>query len=275
MVVVFTLTLILNETVLGVMIALVSLMSSYPSRMERFLYLVSGGNVAVLFMLILRLIGQESVLLYRFLIIQLSSLRQPADISVDTHVTSPHSKSMTPGIDVPPAFKHWTTGQKALMALFPWVGSAKNILRIETVDYRLQVFLNYTLSALTGVRDESTSLRLMTLQNRMVLDQLTASQGGVCAMVGEYCCKFIPENDAVGHMIADGIANLTALQKAMIKDQHAVSDGWFEWFFSSWKALLFKLGVLLLFFLILVPCIVPLLRRMVANMFSAHMVSYT
>ncbi|CAI5669538.1 unnamed protein product [Oreochromis niloticus] len=46
------------------------------------------------------------------------------------------------GSDVPEEFKLWTTGQKVLHSLFPWVGTGKNMLRIETLDYRFGLFLN-------------------------------------------------------------------------------------------------------------------------------------
>ncbi|TWW62344.1 hypothetical protein D4764_04G0009910 [Takifugu flavidus] len=43
-----------------------------------------------------------------------------------------------------------------------------------------------------GVKEEMTALRLMTMQNRMALDLITAPQGGVCAMVEE---GFLLDND--------------------------------------------------------------------------------
>uniref|UniRef100_A0A3P9JE44 Uncharacterized protein n=1 Tax=Oryzias latipes TaxID=8090 RepID=A0A3P9JE44_ORYLA len=42
---------------------------------------------------------------------------------------------------------------------------------------------------LTGM----SAIRTMVLQNRLVLDLLTASSGGVCKMVGDTCCTFIPD----------------------------------------------------------------------------------
>ncbi len=42
----------------------------------------------------------------------------------------------------------------------------------------------------------------MTLKNRLVLDQLTASQGGVCVIVGDSCCTYVPDNDTDGYLIA-------------------------------------------------------------------------
>lgn len=46
------------------------------------------------------------------------------------------------GSDVPQEFKLWNTGQKFLHSLFPWIRTGKNMLRIETLDYRFRLFLN-------------------------------------------------------------------------------------------------------------------------------------
>uniref|UniRef100_A0A8C5GQI2 Uncharacterized protein n=1 Tax=Gouania willdenowi TaxID=441366 RepID=A0A8C5GQI2_GOUWI len=36
----------------------------------------------------------------------------------------------------------------------------------------------------------------MAIQNRMALDTILASTGGVCAMVGATCCTYIPNNSS-------------------------------------------------------------------------------
>ncbi|KAL4009500.1 hypothetical protein ACER0C_003352 [Sarotherodon galilaeus] len=51
----------------------------------------------------------------------------------DVSAVQPHDPIY--GSDVPEEFKLWTTGQKVLHSLFPWVGTGKNMLRIETLDY--------------------------------------------------------------------------------------------------------------------------------------------
>ncbi|MEQ2291938.1 hypothetical protein AMECASPLE_017914 [Ameca splendens] len=66
------------------------------------------------------------------------------------------------------------------------------MLRLETIDYRLGLFVNATTKALTGLSTEVTALRTVVLQNGMVLDLLTASVGGVCALLNETCSTYIP-----------------------------------------------------------------------------------
>ncbi|XP_062414228.1 uncharacterized protein LOC119206690 [Pungitius pungitius] len=124
------------------------------------------------------------------------------------------------GSNVPDEFKHASTSVKVLWGLFPWTGVAKNTLRLETVEYRFKSFVNMTLAGLKGIREEMTAMRLMIMQNRMVLDQLTAAQGGVCAIVGEYCCTFIPENDKDEGIIHQAIRDFGNLwQKTKLPPQ--------------------------------------------------------
>ncbi len=49
----------------------------------------------------------------------------------------------------------------------------------------------------------------------MVLDEITASKGVVCAIVGSSCCTYIPPNDADGGAIHQVLQNLTALQDSL------------------------------------------------------------
>lgn len=42
---------------------------------------------------------------------------------------------------------------------------------------------------------------------------LTASQGGVCKLIGETCCTFIPDEYSTGSDIYEDLQNLTVLQR--------------------------------------------------------------
>ncbi|CAJ1074278.1 syncytin-2-like [Xyrichtys novacula] len=114
------------------------------------------------------------------------------------------------------------------------------MLRIETLDYRFGTFANITIRALGDVKEELTALRMMELQDRTVLDQLTAASGGVCALVGTSRCTFIPENDADGGIIQQAIVNLTALRMAVDGD-HVNKGDWLSWMTSGpWYHILLK-----------------------------------
>lgn len=61
------------------------------------------------------------------------------------------------GMDVPNDHKLWSNGQKVGLALFPWLGTGKLMLRMETIDCRFEVFLNSTTAALKDIKEELTA----------------------------------------------------------------------------------------------------------------------
>ncbi|XP_023808666.1 uncharacterized protein LOC101166204 isoform X3 [Oryzias latipes] len=174
------------------------------------------------------------------------------------------------GSDVPGDHKLWNTGQKVTMALFPWVGTAKNALRIETIDYRLGLFLNATIKAFKGYNEEMSSMRLMVLQNRLVLDLLVAQEGGVCKMLNDTCCTFIPDNTDEGHSVTEALHQLEKVQQAMQDDRKPQSWDFFSWFaFGSWWQLLLKIVTPILMVLIIccvfTMCIFPCIQSMISR----------
>uniref|UniRef100_A0A672FSJ2 Uncharacterized protein n=1 Tax=Salarias fasciatus TaxID=181472 RepID=A0A672FSJ2_SALFA len=147
------------------------------------------------------------------------------------------------GTDVPDQFKIWSGGQKVTLSLFPWLGVGKVMLRMETMDYRMSLFVNSTVSAVSGLTEEVNALRLMELQDRMVLDLITAPQGGVCAIVGDSCCTCIPDNTGDEGMVTQAVQNLTALATAWSTDFRHNDPAWdlFSWFTSgAWWQILMK-----------------------------------
>lgn len=98
------------------------------------------------------------------------------------------------GTDVPPDFLLRSLQSYAV----PTSEVGKLLLFADTLHYRLLQLTNLTVNATSSIRQELTAVRYMVLQNRMVLDLVTASQGGVCHIVGTSCCTYIPDNDADG-----------------------------------------------------------------------------
>lgn len=163
------------------------------------------------------------------------------------------------GTDLPKDHKLWSDANKVALSLFPQLQVGKLLLRVQTLDYRLGLFVNITLTAVKGINQELTALWMIELQDRTILDQLTAASGGVCAIVGSSCCTYIPENDGEEGIITQAIQNLTQLRDAMnadLKPQHAL----FEWLMSgTWYQVLMKMMVpvlaILLLFCIFVICV--------------------
>ncbi|KAK0145567.1 Endogenous retrovirus group PABLB member 1 Env polyprotein [Merluccius polli] len=69
----------------------------------------------------------------------------------------------------------------------------------------------------------------MAFQNRLALDMLLAEKGGVCAMFGDQCCTFIPNNTAPDGSVTKALAGLRALSNLMAEDS-GVENPLEEWF---------------------------------------------
>ena len=58
-------------------------------------------------------------------------------------------------------------------------------------------------------------LKAVAWQNRQALDWLLAEKGGVCALIGEMCCTFIPNNTAPDGSFTLAMNNLKRLRKEL------------------------------------------------------------
>lgn len=169
----------------------------------------------------------------------LCALVHPADhsyiISAHLHSDRRVKRGFKPhdaiwGTDVPPDHKLWTQAQKVALSLFPQLGVGKVMLRMETLYYQFSGFVNSTIAIMEAERVELQSLRAVALQNRLVLDQITASSGGVCVIVGSSCCTYIPDYDGDGKIIEQGLANLTQLPDTIDGD-FTNEESWIDWLF--------------------------------------------
>ncbi|KAK0131380.1 Endogenous retrovirus group PABLB member 1 Env polyprotein [Merluccius polli] len=85
----------------------------------------------------------------------------------------------------------------------------------------------------------------MAFQNRLALDMLLAEKGGVCAMFGDQCCTFIPNNTAPDGSVTKALAGLRALSNLMAEDSGVENplEEWFTGTFGKWKAFMMSLFV--------------------------------
>ena len=117
------------------------------------------------------------------------------------------------------------------------------LLCVETVKYRFPAYMNDTLRIDAATKVKMKALRLVTMPNRMVLDQMTLTQGWVCVLMGTSCCTFIPENDEDGQIISQTLHNLTMLCDANLLENVTDAHGNFWWFLNSWRHWLLLAGV--------------------------------
>ena len=183
------------------------------------------------------------------------------------------------GSNVPAEFKLWSTADKVVLSLFPQLGVAKVMLRVETLDYRFGLFLNATMTIEEAQNREIDQVRTMVLQNRWVLDLLTAAAGGSCVLLNHTsCCTYITD-EIHSKNATDAMGRLRQLQKAISADHRPNEQGWFTWLMEGgWMQALVKIGIFmlcaLLILCILASCIVPCLRSMITKMVSNTFVSY-
>ncbi|XP_063049715.1 LOW QUALITY PROTEIN: endogenous retrovirus group PABLB member 1 Env polyprotein-like, partial [Engraulis encrasicolus] len=167
----------------------------------------------------------------------------PAQVTDHTYVVSasqsPRTKRRvfeTPehdhiwGSDVPAEHKLWRTSSKVILSLFPWFGVGKLFLRVETLNYRLELFINATQTLWQKNNAEVSAIRTLVLENRLCLDLLTASVGGACVLINSSCCSYIPDNTN-SFEVTDALEQLRNLGAAMIKDDVVDDKPWnpFSW----------------------------------------------
>ena len=92
---------------------------------------------------------------------------------------------------------------------------ARQTAWIHYIYYDQQRFVNYPRDALTGMSEQFEATSRVARQNRLALDMLLASQGGVCKMFGEQCCTYIPNNTSPDSSISKALSGLDALSAEM------------------------------------------------------------
>lgn len=131
-----------------------------------------------------------------------------------------------------------------ISAFFP-VTPNKNVDRINYVHYNVLRLANLTRDAIEGLAEQVAPTSLMAVQNRMALDMLLAEKGGVCAMFGDMCCTFIPNNTAPDGSVTRALEGLKTLSKTM--HEHSGVDNlleeWMTSVFGKWKGFILSIMV--------------------------------
>ncbi|KAK7160645.1 hypothetical protein R3I93_008336 [Phoxinus phoxinus] len=122
----------------------------------------------------------------------------------------------------------WTTpGANIGWSIFLGVGTAITINKINGLAWTVLAIANSTENALTLISDEMRQLRDAVIQNRLILDMLTAERGGVCKMLGISCCFNIPD-------YSDNITNIIEHMREAVKEPERANNQWAGWIMSFW-----------------------------------------
>ncbi|XP_069489807.1 transmembrane protein 253 isoform X1 [Ambystoma mexicanum] len=143
------------------------------------------------------------------------------------------------------------TASVFIVICMPGIQEMANAKCLQISRWELLQMINTTIKGFNAIKEELRAIRLMTIQNRYVLDMITAMDGGVCAKMGESCRTFIPSHDYENSTLTEAITLLTNLHIKMEDEVEDIADdSWFASIFSwvsQWMVKMFKfLGALLM-----------------------------
>lgn len=96
---------------------------------------------------------------------------------------------------------------------------------------------------MTNITAELQATRLLSLQNRMVLDVILADRGGACRIIGSSCCVYIPDTAPT---VYAAIQKLHKIASDIHQDNGSWS--WTDWLWSifgswGWKTVSIVIGI--------------------------------
>ncbi|NXH69799.1 ERVV2 protein, partial [Hydrobates tethys] len=84
----------------------------------------------------------------------------------------------------------------------PWLGVSELEKAIVNISATMEKIENLTIDTILGLQTEVSSLSKVVLQNHMVLDLITAKEGGVCLLINQSCCSYINQRKRIETNIA-------------------------------------------------------------------------
>ena len=150
---------------------------------------------------------------------------------------------------------------------------ARNSRWINYLWYNQQRFMNYTITALEGVKEQLHATSLMAMQNRFIIETILAEDQGVCDLIGEECCTVIPMHTGEGGNLTKALINLKELRQ-----EHVIHSNWktgtnalWSWLTNlTWPKLLRGIAMAVAMIVIIVVvaacCILPLVARLIKKM---------
>ncbi|CAK6958178.1 SYCY2 protein [Scomber scombrus] len=158
---------------------------------------------------------------------------------------------------------------------------------IALTRHDLALVANATFHGLQSISNELALIRQFVIDNRVALDAGTATQGGVCAIVGEGCCTYLPsESEGLGNLTI-AIRNLRGIQEGIVRTNKdaRVTGGYLDqqpWdnisrFFGGHPTIAWILSIfapiigIVLIVIVLMGCCFPIFRALILK--SLHSVT--
>ena len=93
---------------------------------------------------------------------------------------------------------------RVLSVLIPSYGTYRTQEEQIVLSKVLERHLNISSTAISAQQREINDIRRVLVQDKMALDLILASQGGVCKVIGSECCTYISDaSSAVHNVVAD------------------------------------------------------------------------
>ena len=120
--------------------------------------------------------------------------------------------------------------------------------------------------AISAINAEQAEIRKVVLQNRLALAILSAVQGGTCAIIHTQHCTYIPDmNTDVTHFTK----HMTKKIGAMETPEASIASLWEMVASSPWRKTILITIILIVLFLLFVPCICNYIIGLVSSRMKA------
>ncbi|XP_069460424.1 uncharacterized protein [Ambystoma mexicanum] len=169
---------------------------------------------------------------------------------------------------IPDKYRLFSSAETFFASLVSSVQARANAKWLQITRWELIQLANDTEEGFNIIKVELRALRLMTMQNRYVLDLLTAMDGGVCRKIGSACCTFVPSEDTENGSLSHVIEAVHNLGEKMKMEGGAEASTWFDNIFSwvpSWLGTTVKFLIPAVVFLLLLFCLCQMGLRVCAN----------
>ena len=134
------------------------------------------------------------------------------------------------------------------------------MIRVEALTNFTLRALNDSLRAIQALNTEQVQMRKAVIQNQMVLDLLTAAQGGTCAIIKVECCVYIPDLPGNVSTASDDKKNQV---KAMSNENIPFWTSVLSWVKDDWWKIIFTIVIVALIVLLCGPCILQCIMNFV------------
>ncbi|XP_069485770.1 uncharacterized protein [Ambystoma mexicanum] len=171
---------------------------------------------------------------------------------------------------IPDRYRLFSSAETFFASLIPSIQARANAKWLQITRWELIQLANDTEEGFNVIKVELRALRLMTMQNRYVLDLLTAMDGGVCRKIGSACCTFVPSEDADNGSLSHVIEAVHNLGERMKMEGGAEESMWFDNIFSwvpSWLGMTVKFLMPAVVFLLFIFCLCQMGLRCVLTQY--------